>query len=72
MGPVAPATAVLTGVASAVTYPLFKSTGNGGNRTSASDYLECGSCHAVHDSLNSPFLRETMKKSTLCLGCHNK
>jgi len=72
MGPVAAATATATGVASGVTYPLFKSSGNGGNRVSASDYLECGSCHAVHDSLNSPFLRETMAKSTLCLGCHNK
>jgi predicted CXXCH cytochrome family protein len=72
MGPVLPSTAVATGIPSTVTYPLFRSTGNGGNRLLGTDYLECGSCHAVHDSQYRPFLRETMGKSTLCLGCHNK
>lgn len=48
-------------------FPLFKSERSTTNRT-----LECGSCHAVHDSQNSPFLRATMDKSALCLGCHNK
>jgi len=50
------------------TMPLFKLTGD--RATSRS--LECGSCHAVHDSANSPFLRYTMDGSALCLGCHNK
>jgi len=48
--------------------PLFKLTGDRATNRS----LECGSCHAVHDSANSPFLRYTMDGSALCLGCHNK
>jgi len=71
MGPVAASTVAL-GVASTKTYPLFKSSGGATGRTAGSDYLECGSCHAVHNTEFSPFLRETMNKSTLCLGCHNK
>jgi predicted CXXCH cytochrome family protein len=81
MGPVA-AQAIAAGVpASTVSYPLFKATPsagqvanvvNGQTRTATNNYLECGSCHAVHDSGIKPFLRETMNKSTLCLGCHNK
>ena len=64
-----------------VTYPLFKATpsiaqaandANGKFRATGSTYLECGSCHAVHDMAYSPFLRDTMNKSALCLGCHNK
>lgn len=51
--------------------PLFKSAA-AGVRGSANRMLECGSCHAVHDSANSPFLRYTMTGSALCLGCHNK
>lgn len=46
--------------------PLFRSARD------ASRTLECGSCHAVHDSANQPFLRYTMGGSQLCLGCHNK
>jgi len=49
-------------------FPLFKLEGDRATARS----LECGSCHAVHDSLNSPFLRTTMDRSALCLGCHNK
>ena len=49
----------------ATTFPLFAA---GANVNS----LECGSCHAVHDSENRPFLRFTMQGSALCLGCHNK
>ncbi len=45
--------------------PLFKS--GRGDTT-----LECGSCHAVHDNTNAPFLRTTMAGSKLCLGCHKK
>jgi len=52
-------------------FPLFKSSGTA-NRTTADRSLECGSCHAVHDSAYKPFLRATMNKSALCLGCHNK
>ena len=53
------------------TFPLFKvAAGSAARNTNRS--LECGSCHAVHDSLNSPFLRYTMDGSKLCLGCHNK
>jgi predicted CXXCH cytochrome family protein len=48
--------------------PLFKAASRGTPNRS----LECGSCHAVHDSANSPFLRYTMAGSALCLGCHNK
>lgn len=57
----------------AATFPLYKTAndaGMAGRATSRS--LECGSCHAVHDSANSPFLRYTMAGSQLCLGCHNK
>ncbi len=49
-------------------FPLFKLEGNRATTRS----LECGSCHAVHDSQYSPFLRATMNQSALCLGCHNK
>lgn len=57
-------------------FPLFATnaggtTNNNAGRTTGRS-LECGSCHAVHDSGYSPFLRDTMDKSTLCLGCHNK
>lgn len=34
--------------------------------------LECASCHAVHDSTNTPFLRVANSGSTLCLKCHMK
>lgn len=45
--------------------PLFKGTdGNG--------YIECGSCHAVHDNTASPFLRTSNANSKLCLACHMK
>jgi len=50
-------------------FPLFRSARDIAGQTRT---LECGSCHAVHDSENKPFLRYTMDKSTLCLGCHNK
>lgn len=53
-------------------FPLFKSTDANAARTTADRSLECGSCHAVHDSQYKPFLRATMNKSALCLGCHNK
>ncbi|GLI37386.1 cytochrome C [Geobacter hydrogenophilus] len=46
-------------------FPLFKS-GRGATT------LECGSCHAVHDNTDPPFLRTTMAGSKLCLGCHIK
>lgn len=46
-------------------------TNNNVARTSGRS-LECGSCHAVHDSQYSPFLRDTMHQSQLCLGCHVK
>jgi predicted CXXCH cytochrome family protein len=47
-------------------FPLFKSA------RSATQTLECSSCHSVHDNSNAPFLRETMAGSALCLGCHAK
>jgi predicted CXXCH cytochrome family protein len=47
------------------TFPLFA-------EGAMTNFLECGSCHAVHDSENRPFLRYTMNGSALCLGCHNK
>lgn len=50
-------------------FPLFKSARDVAGTTRS---LECGSCHAVHDNSNAPFLRYTMTKSALCLGCHNK
>lgn len=53
-------------------FPLFKSTDAGAGRTTGTQSLECGSCHAVHDPANVPFLRGTMTGSALCLGCHNK
>lgn len=53
-------------------FPLFKSSNANAARATANRSLECGSCHAVHDSAYKPFLRTTMNKSALCLGCHNK
>lgn len=61
MGPVNPD----TGLSSTKTFPLFASQGQSG-------YLECSSCHSVHDDYYRPFLRDTMDNSQLCLGCHNK
>lgn len=34
--------------------------------------LECASCHDVHNTAFSPFLRDTMEGSALCLQCHLK
>lgn len=51
-------------------YPLY-SIGGSGDR-SGSRSLECKSCHDIHNSDYSPFLRETMDRSKLCFGCHNK
>lgn len=34
--------------------------------------VECGSCHAVHDPTNAPFLRKSNDGSALCLSCHIK
>lgn len=45
--------------------PLFKGSAGDG-------YIECGSCHAVHNSTVVPFLRTTNKGSLLCLACHDK
>ncbi len=72
-----PGTGSTMGVGNAFTvrFPLFKSTagtGQSATRSTTNRSLECGSCHAVHDSQNSPFLRDTMNNSQLCLGCHNK
>ncbi|MEO0249036.1 MAG: cytochrome c3 family protein [candidate division WOR-3 bacterium] len=53
------------GVPGGKSFPLFVSEGQRG-------YLECSSCHSVHDDYYRPFLRDTMDKSQLCLGCHNK
>jgi predicted CXXCH cytochrome family protein len=62
-----------TGYSFGKTFPLFRTfvAGNA-SRTTANRSLECGSCHAVHDAEFSPFLRDTMNGSQLCLGCHNK
>jgi predicted CXXCH cytochrome family protein len=55
------------------TFPLFKTTVAGSAaRTTLNTSLECGSCHSVHNSEFSPFLRDTLDDSKLCLGCHNK
>lgn len=35
-------------------------------------YIECASCHNVHDNTFAPFLRKTNDSSALCLTCHNK
>ncbi|MEI7728132.1 MAG: cytochrome c3 family protein [Verrucomicrobiota bacterium] len=34
--------------------------------------VECGSCHAVHDSTYTPFLRMNNNGSAMCLTCHIK
>ena len=48
------------------TLPLFKGA-------SGSRYLECSSCHAVHDNTTAaPFLRVANTNSKLCLACHKK
>jgi predicted CXXCH cytochrome family protein len=40
--------------------------------TSGDNYLECSSCHAVHDNTVNKFLRTTNSGSKLCLACHDK
>ncbi|MDD5176544.1 MAG: cytochrome c3 family protein [Sterolibacterium sp.] len=35
-------------------------------------YVECGSCHNVHNPDIAPFLRKTNVASALCLTCHKK
>lgn len=40
--------------------------------TSGDNYLECASCHAVHDNTVNKFLRTTNSGSKLCLACHKK
>lgn len=34
--------------------------------------MECASCHDVHDSTITPFLRVSNDASAMCLTCHNK
>jgi predicted CXXCH cytochrome family protein len=48
-------------------YPLYKST-----RSTEGKTFECSSCHAVHNDEFSPFLRDSIGASKLCLGCHKK
>lgn len=38
----------------------------------ASETMECASCHSVHDNKNTHFLRQSNAGSGLCLDCHNK
>lgn len=35
-------------------------------------YVECSSCHNVHNPDNGAFLRKSNLNSALCLTCHNK
>ncbi|MDD5176547.1 MAG: cytochrome c3 family protein [Sterolibacterium sp.] len=35
-------------------------------------YIECGSCHNVHNPDTAPFLRKSNAASALCLTCHKK
>lgn len=35
-------------------------------------WVECGSCHNVHDPAITPFLRKSNAGSALCLTCHKK
>ncbi|MGE5094356.1 MAG: cytochrome c3 family protein [Betaproteobacteria bacterium] len=35
-------------------------------------YVECGSCHNVHDPAGGSFLRKSNAGSRLCLTCHKK
>lgn len=35
-------------------------------------WVECGSCHNVHDPDQAPFLRKTNGASALCITCHSK
>lgn len=61
--------------------PAFKTpadTQKGWGGTSQNDvklyagWIECGSCHNVHNSDMAPFLRKSNAASGLCLTCHNK
>ncbi|MFA4827688.1 MAG: cytochrome c3 family protein [Thermodesulfovibrionales bacterium] len=40
--------------------------------TGTPSYVECASCHNVHNTAFTPFLRSTNAGSLLCLACHNK
>jgi predicted CXXCH cytochrome family protein len=44
----------------------------GSGATAATNFVECGSCHRVHDNAIKPFLALTMDQSALCTTCHNK
>ena len=35
-------------------------------------WVECGSCHNVHDPAIKPFLRKSNAGSALCMTCHDK
>lgn len=72
MGPIQPALVGTMGYTAGPTFPLFKTTDANAARSTTNRSLECASCHAVHDATFSPFLRDTMNGSQLCLGCHNK
>lgn len=41
-------------------------------KLSASDKVECFSCHNVHDYTNAPFLIASNAGSALCIDCHIK
>lgn len=53
--------------------PLFATpvSGSPGGAAGVSPKMQCATCHDVHDNTtNSPFLRDTLTGSQLCLDCH--
>lgn len=50
---------------------FFASAGNGGNKFAGNDYMECATCHTVHDNANGKFLVKSNGSSNLCFSCHN-
>lgn len=43
-----------------------------GGAAGSGSFMECASCHNVHDNSATYFLRKNNKGSELCLACHNK
>ena len=62
------------GGASSQLYPAATIVSNGVVRLFGAGpaFVECASCHNVHNFAYTPFLRTSNAGSALCLACHNK
>jgi len=71
LNPTATASNTITGGSYPTKTIFYKSTAvTGADNTG--NFMECASCHVVHDNTNKPFLRKDNAGSALCLACHIK